>query len=494
MQTVCLVGKPNVGKSSIFNRLIKENKSIIMDTPGVTRDRIYGRVNHNDKSFYLIDTGGISLGEDDFAKDILVQATLAIDEADLVLFVVDGNDDPDASDKKVAEILHKSSKKVIVVVNKIDNDKKKENLYNYYELGFSDLVAVSASHNIGFDGLLNTITSDLPEEVKEEDTSLKFCIIGRPNVGKSSLINEKVDAIVIDDARLDILKEENNEEYNLLKKIGSYSIDVKSEKIGKEVDVTNSSFNIYVSGIDTYGSINKVSRSDVNILITVNPVTKEILLTNIPRDYYVKLHKNGEYDKLTHAGIYGIDESINTLEDLFDTKINYYVKVNFTSLVDIVDALDGITVNSPYSFVSQDGYSYKKGDNILDGKKALSFARERKSFKEGDRTRGENQQRVLTALINKAMSPKIITNYTNLLTSLKGKFVTNISDEDITKLIKMQLKNNSSWTIKSISVNGTDAMDYVYSYNKTKLYVMKPDYETVNNAKEQIKKVQDKKG
>lgn len=189
MQTVCLVGKPNVGKSSIFNRLIKENKSIIMDTPGVTRDRIYGRVNHNDKSFYLIDTGGISLGEDDFAKNILVQATLAIDEADLVLFVVDGNDDPDASDKKVAEILHKSSKKVIVVVNKIDNDKKKENLYNYYELGFSDLVAVSASHNIGFDGLLNTITSDLPEEVKEEDTSLKFCIIGRPNVGKSSLIN-----------------------------------------------------------------------------------------------------------------------------------------------------------------------------------------------------------------------------------------------------------------------------------------------------------------
>lgn len=189
MQTVCLVGKPNVGKSSIFNRLIKENKSIIMDTPGVTRDRIYGRVNHNDKSFYLIDTGGISLGEDDFAKDILVQATLAIDEADLVLFVVDGNDDPDASDKKVAEILHKSSKKVILVVNKIDNDKKKENLYNYYELGFSDLVAVSASHNIGFDGLLNTITSDLPEEVKEEDTSLKFCIIGRPNVGKSSLIN-----------------------------------------------------------------------------------------------------------------------------------------------------------------------------------------------------------------------------------------------------------------------------------------------------------------
>lgn len=189
MQTVCLVGKPNVGKSSIFNRLIKENKSIIMDTPGVTRDRIYGKVEYKDKRFYLIDTGGIALGDDDFAKDILAQATLAIDEADLVLFVVDGIEDVSASDKKVAEILHKSNKQVIVVVNKIDNDKRKDNLYNFYELGFSELIPVSASHNIGFDKLLDVITNDLPEEVEVEDNSLKFCLIGRPNVGKSSLIN-----------------------------------------------------------------------------------------------------------------------------------------------------------------------------------------------------------------------------------------------------------------------------------------------------------------
>ncbi len=189
MQTVCLVGKPNVGKSSIFNRLIKENKSIIMDTPGVTRDRIYGKVEANGKSFHLIDTGGITLGDDDFAKDILAQATLAIDEADLVLFVVDGNSDADASDKKVAEILHKSSKEVIVVVNKIDNEKKQENIYSYYELGFREMIGISASHNIGFDTLLKAITSDLPEEEVVQDDSLKFCIIGRPNVGKSSLIN-----------------------------------------------------------------------------------------------------------------------------------------------------------------------------------------------------------------------------------------------------------------------------------------------------------------
>lgn len=189
MQTVCLVGKPNVGKSSIFNRLIKENKSIIMDTPGITRDRIYGKVEYNNKRFHLIDTGGISLGDDDFQKDILAQATLAIDEADLVLFVVDGIEDIDASDRKVAEILHRSSKPVIVVVNKLDNDKRKDNLYNFYELGFSELVAVSASHNIGINELLNTITKDLPEEDIIDDNTIKFSIIGRPNVGKSSLIN-----------------------------------------------------------------------------------------------------------------------------------------------------------------------------------------------------------------------------------------------------------------------------------------------------------------
>ncbi len=189
MQTVCLVGKPNVGKSSIFNRLIKENKSIIMDTPGVTRDRIYGKVEYNNKRFHLIDTGGISLGDDDFQKDILAQATLAIDEADLVLFVVDGIEDIDASDRKVAEILHRTSKPVIVVVNKLDNDKRKDNLYNFYELGFSELIAVSASHNMGINELLNTITKDLPEEEIKEDNTIKFSIIGRPNVGKSSLIN-----------------------------------------------------------------------------------------------------------------------------------------------------------------------------------------------------------------------------------------------------------------------------------------------------------------
>lgn len=305
----------------------------------------------------------------------------------------------------------------------------------------------------------------------------------------SDLIGEKIEGIILEEAQVEILKEENYNEYELLKSIYSDAIELSIKKNKSNIDITKDSYNIYISGIDTYGNITNVSRSDVNILAAVNPVKKEILLTNIPRDYYVKLHSFNEYDKLTHAGIYGIDESISTIEDLLDTKINYYVKVNFTSLIDIVDALDGIVVNSNYGFTTVDGYSFKKGNNYLDGKEALSFARERKAFKEGDRIRGENQQLILTSIINKATSTKIITNYTEILKAVKGKFITNIKDEEITKLIKMQFSDGKAWNIKSISVNGVDSYDYVYSYKKNKLYVMRPIQETVDNAKGKIKDV-----
>ena len=228
MQTVCLIGKPNVGKSSIFNRLIKEKKAIIMDTPGITRDRIYGIVDYKDKRFSLIDTGGISLDNNDFDKDIEMQAELAIDEADIVLFVVDGLSDIDANDIYVKDMLYKANKKVIVVVNKLDNTKRMDNLYNFYELGFKDIVGVSAEHNIGFDRLLDLISLDITEEVKIEDNNLKFCIIGRPNVGKSSLINALVNdkrSIVSDIAgttrdAIDTKFKYNHEEYTVIDTAG----------------------------------------------------------------------------------------------------------------------------------------------------------------------------------------------------------------------------------------------------------------------------------
>lgn len=186
---VCLVGKPNVGKSTIFNLLIKEKKAIILDTPGITRDRIYGDVNYNDKNFLLIDTGGIELGDDNFNNDIKMQAELAIDESDVILFVVDGKEDLTSSDILVRNMLLRTNKKVIVVVNKVDNDKLKDNVYAYYELGFENVIPVSAVHKKGFKELLDEITKDFNPSSESKDDTLKFSIIGRPNVGKSSLIN-----------------------------------------------------------------------------------------------------------------------------------------------------------------------------------------------------------------------------------------------------------------------------------------------------------------
>ena len=201
MQTVCLIGKPNVGKSTIFNRLIKEKKSIILDTPGVTRDRIYGTVNLKNKSFHLIDTGGLTLENGDFNKDILMQATLAIDEADIILFIVDAITEISTEDKMVASMLHRSNKKVLVVVNKVDNKQRNDNIYAFYELGFEDIIAVSAEHNIGFDKLNDYFEKNIVESKIDVDDTIKFCFVGRPNVGKSSLVNALLneDRLIVSD-------------------------------------------------------------------------------------------------------------------------------------------------------------------------------------------------------------------------------------------------------------------------------------------------------
>ncbi len=189
MQTICLIGKPNVGKSSIFNRLINEKKAIILDTPGITRDRLYGICHYKDKKFSLIDTGGIFFDEGSFNDDILMQATLAMEEADKILFVVDGLQEPDYIDLQIRDYLRKYSKEVIVVVNKIDNAKRKDNIYAYYELGYEHLFPVSCEHNLGFKELLDYLTLNMPVEEPRLDNTFKFSLIGRPNVGKSSLIN-----------------------------------------------------------------------------------------------------------------------------------------------------------------------------------------------------------------------------------------------------------------------------------------------------------------
>lgn len=188
-KTVCLIGRPNVGKSTIFNRLIGEKKSIIDDQPGITRDRIYGNVTYDGKTFLLIDTGGIDMGNDNFNEDIKVQAMLAIDESDVIVFIVDGREEITSNDLKVREMLLKTNKKVILAVNKLDNKQMLDEIYRFYELGFENIIPLSAAHNRGFEDLLEEITKDFHENEEIDEDILKFCIIGRPNVGKSSLIN-----------------------------------------------------------------------------------------------------------------------------------------------------------------------------------------------------------------------------------------------------------------------------------------------------------------
>ena len=189
--TVALVGRPNVGKSTIFNRLVGKKVSIIEDTPGVTRDRIYGDVDYNNYKFHLIDTGGIDIGDDLFNSEIKIQAEIAIHEADVVVFIVDGMDELNQNDFVIRDMLKKSGKDVIVAVNKIDNTNRIDNIYNYYELGFENIIGVSGEHNIGINDLLDKITNNFKPiaEIEYSDDKIKFCVIGRPNVGKSSLVN-----------------------------------------------------------------------------------------------------------------------------------------------------------------------------------------------------------------------------------------------------------------------------------------------------------------
>ena len=260
-KTVCLIGRPNVGKSTIFNRLIKENKSIILDTPGVTRDRLYGDVTYQDITFLLVDTGGIDLGNDDFNKDIKVQAEIAIEESDVIVFVVDGREELTSNDLLIRDMLIKSNKKVIVALNKLDNIKmQEERIYCYYELGFEYVYPISASHNIGFDDLLTEITKDFQNNIDLPDNHLKFCLIGRPNVGKSSLTNALLNeerSIVSDIAgttrdAIDTKFKYNGEEYIVIDTAGM-------RKKGK----------VYES-IEKYSllrSLKAIERSDVCVLI-----------------------------------------------------------------------------------------------------------------------------------------------------------------------------------------------------------------------------------
>ena len=304
-------------------------------------------------------------------------------------------------------------------------------------------------------------------------------------------INHELQSIFIEESNYNMVIEENGDYADMFKILDKIKILTKIDNKKSNVNVAKDSFSIFVSGIDTYGDISSVGRSDVNMIITVNPKTRQMLLTSIPRDYYVQLHGTTGYkDKLTHAGIYGTDMSVETIEDLLNIDINYYFRVNFSTLEKIVDGLGGVDVYSEYSFVSFIGnYQFYKGYNHMTGPQALGFARERKTLPNGDINRAENQQAVVDGIVRKISNFSSVTKYSSLINSLNNTFQTNMKDTDITNLIKMQLSDSRSWNITSNVLIGEGASEYTYSYKGQKLYVMKPDSDSVEDAKKLINDV-----
>ena len=381
----------------------------------------------------------------------------------------------------------------------LDNIKDKDyQLVNYYILVLNDSELQKLDdlegHSLGIYKLSDD-TYDKALKKLEKKVSVKTNSYDSYLSEADALMKGEVDSIFISAVNKDMLDESVDKFEESVRVLDTISIKIESNVKVKEADVTKEAFNIYISGNDIYGNIASVSRSDVNIIATVNPNTHKILLTTVPRDFYVQLHGTSGYrDKLTHAGVYGIDMSVSTMEDLLDLDINYYMRVNFTSLMKLVDAIGGVDVESDYSFRAVSGERFVKGINHLNGKQALAFSRERKAFSDGDRQRGKNQQKVIIAILNKTLSSTtLITKYTEILDSLGSSFQTNMPTSKIYNLVNMQLDKMPTWTFESISVNGTGKSEFTYTYPHQRLYVMEPDMNTVNEAINKIDAVEKEK-
>ena len=254
--------------------------------------------------------------------------------------------------------------------------------------------------------------------------------------------------------------------------------------------ITKEPFVVYLSGVDNRGELTENARSDVNILAVVNPVTKQAALINTPRDYYVDLAGTESKDKLTHAGLYGVETSMATLGNLYGVDVDHYIRINFAGFISIIDAIGGVDVYSDQAFTSvgSPGYydptTFAEGWNHLDGKSALAFARERHAFKTGDIQRGINQMKVIDAMANKLKSPTLLMSFSKLMDAAADCFVTSFSQEQISALVRMQLGDLASWDIQSYTVTGSGAKSSkCYSAKGQSLYVMKPDENSVNEAK-----------
>lgn len=333
---------------------------------------------------------------------------------------------------------------------------------------------------------IQTAVTKLQEEL---GTTLEVTECDSVQDQAQALINGQVDAIIYNEAYTELMEGSVGDFTHNTKIIYEMSIETKLDLgIGTDSSLTNEPFTVYISGIDTYGEVTETSRSDVNIIAVVNPKTHQILLITTPRDSYVPLYgpssqipeySQGSLDKLTHAGVYGIETSMETLGKLYDTDINYYVRLNFTSLIDIVDILGGIDVDSEFAFTTGDEsgavVEVHEGTNHFDGKQALAFSRERHALEDGDNQRGKNQQAVITAMLKKVISPTMLLRASTLMNQVSKDVEMNVTQSQLNALIRNQLRTNADWTIQSVALSGEGGQDYCYSAPDQLLYVMYPD-------------------
>ncbi|MBY5000295.1 LCP family protein [Streptococcus suis] len=335
------------------------------------------------------------------------------------------------------------------------------------------------------------ITALLDDISKMESTQLATSPATSYLTAYQSMINGESQAMVFNGVFTNILENEDPDFSSKVKKIYSFKVTQTVETATEQV--SGDSFNIYISGIDTYGPISSVSRSDVNIIMTVNRATHKILLTTTPRDSYVAIADGGQnqYDKLTHAGIYGVNASVHTLENLYGIDISNYIRLNFTSFLQLIDLVGGIDVENTQEFTSG-GYNFPVGTVHLDAEQALIFVRERYSLANGDNDRGKNQEKVIAALIKKLSSPENLRNYQAILTGLEGSIQTDLSLETIIGLVNTQLESGTQFTVESQALTGTGRSDLSsYAMPGSQLYMMEINQDSLEQAKAAIQSVLD---
>lgn len=349
-----------------------------------------------------------------------------------------------------------------------------------------------AGKNLGILSALDRTNTDTALEQMESEYGITLSTKEYDSLTElaDGLNQNEVDAILLNEAYLDLYDETSGYETfpESLRAVLTQQIE---HEVGAEqeqsAELSDPIINILISGSDTRSNvIDQRGRSDVNIIASVNTQTHQILLISTPRDYFVPLDVGVEdaYDKLTHAGIYGMDVLMRTLENLYGIDLDYYFRLNFVGFEQVIDALGGVDVYSAYEFDSGD-YHYQQGTNTLNGAQALAFVRNRYAFADGDRQRGKNQMAVVEGVLKKATSPSVLSNYLSILDSIQSCVDTNVPYDVISALVRQQLKGGATWSVESFSVNGSDSHSTTYSMNQD-LYVMIPDEATVQEAKEKL--------